>query len=147
MCSRSNCLTVLYNLKLGRCFWTIFRVLWQILFPRNCVNLSQCVQIVFRLNFKTFFWQYILSFYLPLQILLSKVFPKEPTKWFVILMAGFRIISLRNEAFWTSIVYCFKPVVQFFHEVYPRTYSIMLTRCLWSLFLIFAIFMRLLLYE
>ena len=30
------------------------------------VNLSQCVWITFRLNFKTFFWWYMLSLYLPL---------------------------------------------------------------------------------
>ena len=43
----------------------------------------------------TFFWQYMLSLYLPLQILLSNVFPKEPSTWFVILVAGFRIILTR----------------------------------------------------
>ena len=37
----------------------------------------------------------MLSLYLPLQILLSNVFPKEPSRWFVILVAGLRIISPR----------------------------------------------------
>ena len=32
---------------------------------------------------------------MPLQILLSEVFPKEQSKWFVILVAGLRIISSR----------------------------------------------------
>ena len=57
------------------------------------VNLSQRVWIIFRLNFKTFFWRCILSLYLPLQILLSKVFFKETSIWFAILVVGLRIIS------------------------------------------------------
>ena len=52
-------------------------------------NLSRRVWIIFRLNFKTFFWWYILS----LQILLNTVFPKEPSIWFVLLVACLRIIS------------------------------------------------------
>ena len=56
------------------------------------VNLSWRVSIIFSLNFKTFFWQYMLPLYLPLQILLSNVFPKELSIWFVILVTGLRII-------------------------------------------------------
>ena len=37
----------------------------------------------------------MLSLYMPLQILLSNVFPKEPSMWFVILVAGLRIITQR----------------------------------------------------
>ena len=45
------------------------------------VNLSWHVWIIFCLNFKTFFWRYILSLYFPFQILLN-VFPKEPSIWY-----------------------------------------------------------------
>ena len=55
-------------------------------------NLSRRVWIIFRLNFKTFFWRCMLSLYLALQILLSNVLPKEPSILFVTLMAGLRII-------------------------------------------------------
>ena len=58
------------------------------------INLSRRVWIIFRLNFNTFFWQYILSLYFPLQIL-SYAFPKEPSKLFVTLAACLRIISPR----------------------------------------------------
>ena len=37
----------------------------------------------------------------------------------------------------------FQPAVQFSQEICSRTYSIVLTRCLWPLFLKFAIFMKL----
>ena len=85
--------TVLDNLKLVRCFWIIFRVIRQIFFQKVVfVNLSRRVWITFRLNYKTFFWWYMLSFYLALQILLSNVFPKDPSIWFVTLVAGLRII-------------------------------------------------------
>ena len=60
-----------------------------ILFPKNCV------WIIFCLNFKTFFCRYMLSLYLPLQILTNKVFPKEPSISFVILVAGLKIILPR----------------------------------------------------
>ena len=74
-------------------FWIIFWVIWQMLFAKTVfVNLSQCVWVVFCLNFKTFFWQYMLSLYMPLQILLSNIFPKEPSPRFVTFVAGFRII-------------------------------------------------------
>ena len=59
------------------------------------VNLSWLVWIIFRLNFKTFFWQYMLSLYLLLQIVLCNFFTKETSIWFVILVAYFRIISPR----------------------------------------------------
>ena len=56
------------------------------------VNLSWCVWIICHLNFKTFFWWYMLSLYLALQIFLSNIFPKKPSIWFVTLVAGLRII-------------------------------------------------------
>ena len=74
-------------------FWIIFLVIWQMLFAKTVfVNLSQCVWVIFCLNFKTFFWRYMLSLYIPLQILLSNIFPKEPSPRFVTFVAGLRII-------------------------------------------------------
>ena len=73
-------------------FWMLldyFSVLWQMFYPKSFV----CKFIVFRLSFKTFFWRYMLSLYLLLQILLKNVFLKETSIWFVILVAGLRIIS------------------------------------------------------
>ena len=43
------------------------------------VNLSRSVWIIFGLNFKKFFWQYMLSLYLLRQIPLSNILPKEPS--------------------------------------------------------------------
>ena len=44
------------------------------------VKLSRHVSIIFRLNFKTVFWWYMISLYLlPLQILLSTIFSQETT--------------------------------------------------------------------
>ena len=59
------------------------------------VNLSRRVWIIFGSSFKIFFWLYMLSVYLPLQIHLSKVFNKKPSIWFVILVAGLRNVSPR----------------------------------------------------
>ena len=77
------------------------------------VNLSWRAYIIFCLNSKTFFWRYMLSLYFPLQVLLSNDFPKEPLVWFVILVAGLRIISpcLRHSEQVCSIV------VQFSREI------------------------------
>ena len=98
MCSRSDFPTVQDNLKLGRCFGLFFGFYGKCYFQKAVfLKLSWRVQIIFRLNFKTLFWRYMLSLYLPLQILLSNVFPKEPSRWFVILVAGLRIISSRLE--------------------------------------------------
>ena len=44
----------------------------------------------------------------------------------------------KPEAFWTSMLHCFRRTVQFSREICPRTYSIVLARCLRSLFLTFA---------
>ena len=57
------------------------------------LNVSWCVWIIFCLNWKTFFFfVYMLSLNLPLQILQSGVFPNEPLIWFAILVADLRII-------------------------------------------------------
>ena len=109
-------------LNLGRCFWIIFQVLWQMLFQKAVfVNLSRLVWIIFCFNFKILFWRYILSPcpfryfsgdvlspYLPLQILPSNVFPKEPSKGLVILLTGLRYISpcSRHSVQVCSIVSC-----------------------------------------
>ena len=74
------------------------------------VNLSQRVWIIFRLNFKTFFWQYMLSLYLPLQILLSDVFLKESSIWFAILVVGLRIISPRPRHYEQTCLECLERV-------------------------------------
>ena len=68
------------------------------LFPKSCACKSQCVWIIFCLNLKTFFWRYMVSLYLPRQILLSNIFPKESI-WFVVLATGLRIISPRPRHF------------------------------------------------
>ena len=60
------------------------------------VNLPGCVWIIFHFNFKTFFWRHMLSgdicflFTCPF-----RSFPKEPSIWFVILVACLRMISPR----------------------------------------------------
>ena len=66
------------------------------------VNLSRRVWIIFCLNFKTFFWRYMLSLNLPLHINVSNVFPKRT----IIFVAGLRIISphLRHSEQVCSIV-------------------------------------------
>ena len=83
--------TALDKLKLGRCYWITFRVLWPMLFPKSCVYHSVSGLSFIRI-FRHFFWRYMLSFYLLLQILLSKVFPKKH-QCFIILVTGLRIIS------------------------------------------------------
>ena len=47
------------------------------------------------------------------------------------------------KAFWKSMLHCFRHTVQF-TQICPRTYSIKLARCLRSIFLAFAMFMKLL---
>ena len=118
-------LAVLDNLKLGRCFWIIFTVIYgkcyfqKVLF----VNLSQCVWIVWILT------------YVP-----SNVFLKEPSKWLVTLVPSFRIISphLRHSVY--------VPLFQVSALVFPRnllrTYLMILARCLCSLFFTFAMLMK-----
>ena len=148
MCSRSNCPTVLDKLKLGRCFWIIFQVLWQILFSKGCVCkfITACLDYrLFEFFSKKYFWQYMLSRYLPLQILLSSVFPKETSIWFLILVAGLGIILPHPRHSEQVCFHCFRPVVQFSQEICSKTYSIVLARCLWSLFLTSAMFIKLLL--
>ena len=44
------------------------------------------------------------------------------------------------EAFWTSMLHCFWPVVQFSREICSR--EIVLAKCLWSLSLTYAMFMK-----
>ena len=95
--SKSNCFGYL---NLGRCFWIIFWVIRQILFPKSYISkFIMRARIIFHLNSKTFFWRYMLCLYLALQILLSNVFPKEPSIWFVTLVAGLRIIWQRPRHF------------------------------------------------
>ena len=83
----------------------------------------------------------MLSPYLSFQILLRNVFPKEPKIWFEILVAGLRIIL--PEAVSTSILHCFRTAVQLSREIWSRTSSVVLTRCLCSLFLTFAMIIKL----
>ena len=72
-------LTILDNLKLGRYFWIIFWVLWQILFPKSCV----CKFIMACLDYILFEFEgifvavYVLSLDVP--SVPSDVFLKEPS--------------------------------------------------------------------
>ena len=105
------------------------------------VNLS-CVWIIFPLNFKTFFWWYMLSLYLPLQIFMYCF-----SKWTINMNCNFgdwpQNYLTTLKAFWTSMFHCFRPTIQFYQETCSRTYSIMLARCLWSLFLTFTMVIKL----
>ena len=118
------------NLKLGKCFWIILRVLWQILLLKCCVCkfVMACLDMLF--------------LYLPLQILLSTVFPEKQSIWFVLLVGGLRIISPHPRHSEQVKLHCFRPAVQFPWEICWRTYSIVQARCLQSLFLAFAMFFK-----
>ena len=83
----------------------------------------------------------MLSPYLSFQILLRNVFPKEPKIWFEILVAVLRIIL--PEVVSTSILHCFRTAVQLSREIWSRTSSVVLTRCMCSLFLTFALIIKL----
>ena len=60
----------------------------------------------------------MLSLYSPFQILLNNVFPKESSIWFVVLVVDLKSIY---ETFWTSMLYCFRPLVQFSQEIAQRS--------------------------
>ena len=91
----------------------------------------------------TFSWLYMLSLYFSLQILLSNVFLRNH-QYIICNFGGWPQNYLTTpEAFWTSMLHCFRPTVQFSREISSRTYSIVLARCLWSLFLTFVVLMKL----
>ena len=124
--------------KTTRFSWFHFWAKWIIL-QHLLVNLSRCVWIIFRLNFKTFFWWYMLSPYLSL-ILLSNAFPKEPSIydlqfWWL----ASELSHLRHSEQVCSIV------SGLLFSFCSRTYSIVMARCLCSLYLKFVMFMILLL--
>ena len=130
--------TVFKNLKLGRSFWIIFWVLWQMFIPKSCI----CKFITTCLDYPSFefldiLWRYLLSIYLHLQILQSNDFSKEHQH--ECNFGGSLLNYLTTlEAFWTSILHSFRSAVLLSQETYPRTYSIVPVRCLWSLFLTFV---------
>ena len=97
------------------------------------------VWIIFSLNFKTFFWRYMLSPYLSL-ILLSNVFPKEPS----IYDLQFWWLASELSHLGHSEQVC-SIVSGLLFSFCSRTYSIDMARCLWSLYLTFVMFMILLL--
>ena len=98
------------------------------------VNLSRRVCIIFRLNFKTFFWRYMVSLYLPLR------------SFYRFSQATINMICTFGswpQNYFTTYVLLF----QVCGSVFPRNLFrslLVLARCLWSLFLTFAIFMKLL---
>ena len=69
---------------------------------------------------KKYFWQYMLSLYLPLQILLSSIFPKETSIWFLILMAGLGSILPHRRHPEQVCFHCFRPALFSFPEKFAQ---------------------------
>ena len=123
------------------------------------LNLSRCLWVIFHLNLKTLFWRYMPSLYFPSldspkyrfsQGTINKIcsFGGWPQNYLTrlealrISMGVFRSLYYLHV---TSKLHCFRLAVQFSRDICSRTYSIVLPRCLWSLILTFAMFMKLLL--
>ena len=103
------------------------------------VNLSWNAWIIFRLSFNIFFWWYVLSLYLNLQILLSTVFPRSYQYY---LYCWWLASELSHPA--RGILNKYAPLFQTCYTVSLRNLLKdlldCLARCMWSLFLTFANF-------
>ena len=118
---------------------------WKLFFffgQKAVLKIYHGVWIIFRLSFKTFFWRYMLSFYCPFRSFEVTIFLKNIN---IICNFGGWSQNYLNmpKAFWTNMLYSFRPTVQFSRKICSTPYSIVPSRCLWSLFLTFTMFMKL----